>query len=132
MWEPLPQRFRWVQCQLDQIRTMRTNKRILEALNNLPAGLFETYERILENIPRDDVWFVKKTISWIIVSDRPLRLVEIVEAMAIDTQTGHLDRDSTLNDEQDLLDICSSLVEYHEVSDTVNLSHYSVQVRVYV
>jgi hypothetical protein len=109
---------------------MRTNKRIIEALKNLPAGLFETYERILENIPHDDVMFVKKTISWIIISDRPLRLVEIVEGMAIDIETGDLDRDNTLNDEQDLLEICSSLVEYHEFNGTINLSHYSVQVRV--
>jgi len=92
-------------------------------------GLYETYERILDNLDPDDVWFAQKTLSWIIATDRPLRLKEIVEAMAVDVQERCLDRDSSLNNKMDILEICSSLVEYHELGDTVTLSHYSVQVR---
>jgi hypothetical protein len=121
-------RFRWVQCQLDQIRTMRTNKKIIEAMKNLPIGLFATYDRILKNILHDDVDFAQKTLSWLLVSNRPLRLTEIVDALAVDVQLRCLDRDATLNDEQDLLEICSSLVAYNEDTGVLSFSHFSVQV----
>ena len=121
-------RFRWVQCQLDQIRTIRTNKKILEAMKNLPIGLFATYDRILQNILDDDVEFAQKALSWLLVSDRPLRLTEIVDAFAVDIQSRCLDRDATLNDEQDLLEICSSLVAYNEDTGVMSFSHFSVQV----
>ena len=121
-------RFRWVQCQLDQIRTIRTNKKIIEAMKNLPTGLFATYDRILENILNDDVEFAQKTLSWLLVSERPLRLAEIVDALAVDIQLRCLDRDATLNDEQDLLEICSSLVAYNEDTECLSFSHFSVQV----
>jgi hypothetical protein len=90
--------------------------------------LYETYERILQNITDDDIWFAQKALSWLVTSDRPLRLSEIVEAMAVDVQSRSLDRDATLNDEQDLLEICSSLVDYNESTTVVGLSHHSVKV----
>ena len=121
-------RFRWVQCQLDQIRSIRTNNKIMEALQNLPKGLFATYDRILQRIAEDDIYFAHKTISWLLVSEKPLRVTEIVEALAVDVESRRLDRDATLNDGQDLLEICSSLVAYNEDTDVLSFSHYSVQV----
>jgi hypothetical protein len=109
---------------------MRMNKKILEALKTLPPGLYETYERILQNIAQDDVWFAKKIILWIIAAARPLCLQEIVEPMAVDLRARCLDRDSTLNDEEDILEICSSLVDYDKLEGIISLSQYSVQVRV--
>jgi hypothetical protein len=122
-------RFRWVQCQLDQIRSIRTNKKILEAIKNLPIGLVATYDRILQNIVEDDIEFAQKTLSWLLASEKPLRLTEIVEALAVDVESRCLDRDATLNDGQDLLEICSSLVAYNEDTGVLSFSHYSVQVR---
>jgi hypothetical protein len=113
-----------VQCQLDQIRSIRTNKKILEAIKNLPIGLVATYDRILQNIE-----FAQKTLSWLLASEKPLRLTEIVEALAVDVESRCLDRDATLNDGQDLLEICSSLVAYNEDTGVLSFSHYSVQVR---
>ena len=97
-------------------------------MKNLPKGLFATYDRILEKVLEDDVEFAQKALSWILVSVRPLRLTEIVEALAVDVPSRCLDRDATLNDEQALLEICSSLVAYNEDNDVISLSHYTVQV----
>ena len=97
-------------------------------MRNLPIGLFATYDRILQNILDDDVEFAQKALSWLLVSDRPLRLTEVVDALAVDTQSRCLDRDATLNDEQDLLEICSSLVAYNEDTGVMSFSHFSVQV----
>ena len=100
----------------------------MEALENLPKGLFATYDRILENVDKTDVEFAQKALSWLLVSVRPLRLTEVVEAIAIDVPSRRLDRDSTFNDEQDLLETCSSLVAYNDDTGVISLSHYTVQV----
>jgi hypothetical protein len=102
----------------------------MEAMKNLPSGLYETYERILQNIVEEDAQFARMTLSWLVVSDRPLHVREICEAMAVDIDQRILDRDSTLNDEHDLLEICSSLVDYNESSGILRLSHHSVQVSI--
>jgi hypothetical protein len=47
----------------------------------------------------------------------------------VDTESRRLDRDAILNDGQDLLEICSSLVAYNEDTDVLSFSHYTVQVR---
>jgi hypothetical protein len=97
-------------------------------MKDLPKGLFATYDRILQNILEDDVEFDQKALSWLLVCDHPLRLREIVEALAMDVQSRRLDRDATLNDEQDLLEICSSLAAYNEDTGVISFSHFSVQV----
>ncbi|KAG1885074.1 hypothetical protein F4604DRAFT_1918740 [Suillus subluteus] len=42
--------FRWVQYQLDEITACKRRIDIEAALNNLPAGLYETYDRIIQAI----------------------------------------------------------------------------------
>jgi hypothetical protein len=49
--------------------------------------------------------------------------------MAVDVHARCLDRDNTLNDEEDILEICSSLVDYDKLEGIISLSHYSVKVR---
>jgi hypothetical protein len=43
-------RFRWVQCQLDEIVACKRHVDIEAALDNLPAGLYETYDRVIQAI----------------------------------------------------------------------------------
>jgi hypothetical protein len=113
------------------IGTLKTNKQILKALQNLPKGLYETYDRILLAIPEDDVDLARRTLSMLMASHRPMRLRELVEALAVDMEElGQLDRDSMLNDERDLITICSSLIEYDR-SNIISLAHQSVRVSVY-
>ena len=44
-------RFRWVDCQLDNLRRCMPSS-IRKALDELPVTLDETYERILQGIPK--------------------------------------------------------------------------------
>jgi hypothetical protein len=90
-----------------------TEQEDIGSVENTPIGSYAAYERILQNIAQHDVWFA---ILWIIFAARPLRLQEIVEAMAVDVCARCLDRDSTLNDEEDILEICSSLVDYDKLA----------------
>lgn len=126
----IPVRFRWLQCQLDLLCKIKTNKGIREALSRLPQGLFETYDRILENIDPNCEELAQKAILWIAASARPMQLDELVEAIAVNEGEPTLDLDSTVNDGRDLLGICGSLFECDRFKSTsiVSLSHYSVKV----
>ncbi|KAI5777195.1 hypothetical protein EDC01DRAFT_679823 [Geopyxis carbonaria] len=119
--------FRWIQCQLDHIGTLRTVKDIRAALKCLPRGLYNTYERILQNIDENDVEFAIKIMNLVISAQPPLRLREIVEALAIDVESQSLDRESTVIDPIEIVEICGSLTRYDETSQELTTAHFSVQ-----
>ncbi|GBE88157.1 hypothetical protein SCP_1203870 [Sparassis crispa] len=122
--------FRWVQCQLDFIITRRTRQSIREALRTLPRGLYPTCERILKRIEdegEESALIAKTTLLWLVSALRPLKLVEVEEAIIIEVGSESLNDDARVLDEHDILEICSSLVDYDDSTDIVNVSHYSVQ-----
>ncbi|KAG1869316.1 hypothetical protein C8R48DRAFT_771465 [Suillus tomentosus] len=45
--------FRWIQCQVDEIVTCKRHIDIETALNNLPEGLYEMYDRIIQAIKQN-------------------------------------------------------------------------------
>jgi hypothetical protein len=54
--------FRWIQCQLDTLRKIRTPQALKYALEVLPAGLDETYDRILSSINEEDHEYVLRIL----------------------------------------------------------------------
>ncbi|KAF8539493.1 hypothetical protein BDD12DRAFT_924175 [Trichophaea hybrida] len=102
--------FRWLQCQLDLLNRLPTQKAIKEALGRLPRTLFETYDRMLEYIEEDSVELACKAFQLIVHSERPLTIEELVEALAVNNNDTRLDLSATFSDPRDLYRICSSLV----------------------
>ncbi|KAG2361082.1 hypothetical protein BDR07DRAFT_1410806 [Suillus spraguei] len=91
--------FRWVQCQLDVIVTCKRPDSIRKALDDLPAGLYETYDRIIHSIDergKDDGPIAQRCLLF-------------------------------LADTMDIIAACGSLVTYNEKTGIVALSHYSVK-----
>ena len=78
----------------------------------MPRTLEETYERILLNINEEYCSDAIKVLQWLAFSARPVTLVEVAEALAVDfTDTiPRFDPDQRMPDPQDILFICSSLV----------------------
>ncbi|KAG2103465.1 uncharacterized protein F5147DRAFT_809212 [Suillus discolor] len=106
--------FRWVQCQLDEIRRCAREIDIKDALNNLPAGLNETYDRIVCGIQQkgrgyDQIAY--NCLLWLAGALTPLTLGQLDEAMMINI----------------IVVACGSLVTYDETTGVVALSHYSVK-----
>jgi len=81
-------------------------------------------------------------LQWITLSERPLDLGELVEALALNDCDGkRLNLNATFVDPRDLLRVCSSLlheeIEIHEESESgsgsqgtvsIRLCHYTVEV----
>ncbi|KAH9080600.1 hypothetical protein EDB83DRAFT_998212 [Lactarius deliciosus] len=124
--------FRWVYCQLDTLRRCMAAS-IRQALNQLPASLDETYERILQGIPTQKQEHAHRLFQCLIASIRPLKLEELAEIFTIQfdskvatkVEEGWRPEDA----EDAVLSACSSLVSVVKVKDSqiVQFSHFSVK-----
>ncbi|KAG1847838.1 hypothetical protein DFJ58DRAFT_730021 [Suillus subalutaceus] len=98
--------FRWVQCQLDEIMACKRRIDIESALNNLPAGLYETYDRIIQAIkqrgPSDDQ-IARSCLLWLAGTFTPLTLDQLNEAMMIEVGQSNLNPDLGVMDPMDIV-----------------------------
>jgi hypothetical protein len=123
-------RFRWVQCQIDTLNRCATKAEVREAVDTLPIGLDETYQRILVaiDVGSSEGKLALRALVWLVGALRPLRLVEILEGLTIDLGRRTMDPDIGPVHKGALLDACGSLVTYNEDTDILTLSHFSVKV----
>ncbi|KAG2076215.1 hypothetical protein BDR04DRAFT_1149267 [Suillus decipiens] len=122
--------FRWVQCQLDEIVACKRRIDIEAALDNLPAGLYETYDRIIQAIKRrgqSDEQIAWSCLLWLAGTFTPLALDQLNEAMMIEVGRLNLNPDLGVMDPMDIMAACGSLVTYNKKTGIVALSHYSVK-----
>ncbi|KAL8773553.1 MAG: hypothetical protein Q9209_001658 [Squamulea sp. 1 TL-2023] len=124
--------FRWVACQLDRLEKCLSPRMLNKTLASLPVTLEETYERILIEIEEMYKELTVKALQWIVHSERPLRLEELADALAVDVECQpRFDNDARISDPRDLLLICSSLIDVTSVDSderkVVKLAHFSVK-----
>ncbi|KAJ7926134.1 ankyrin repeat-containing domain protein [Mycena leptocephala] len=121
--------FRWVTCQLDNLRECLP--RDLEVvLNNLPPTLDATYERILSRIHAANKPHACRLFNWLAFSFRPLHVEELAQVLAInfiDDASATFKEDWIPRDHREAISrVCLSLV--HITPDgTVQLAHFSVK-----
>ncbi|KAF9233311.1 hypothetical protein BU15DRAFT_66706 [Melanogaster broomeanus] len=121
--------FRWVQCQLHRLRDCRAKSNIQQVLATLPSGLYETYDKILSDINKKefDGHIAKSILLWLVGALEPFSLGLLVEAVTFDLQRSETFSGFEFLSNDDVLDVCGSLVSYDEKSDRVSLSHFSVK-----
>ncbi|BDD63641.1 hypothetical protein MAP00_008510 [Monascus purpureus] len=127
--------FRYVECQFKAIRRVRNQIQLDKCLNTLPRDLDETYERILCNIDEEYVNDVRRVLTLLCFSRRPLTVNELIDAHAVDlSEPAHLDRDGRSYEHDDLVDICLGLIEIMTTEDdngqnisAARIAHFSVQ-----
>jgi ankyrin repeat protein len=124
--------FRWVFCQLDTLRRCMASS-IRKALNELPTTLDDTYERALQEIPKEKWQHAHRLFQCLVAAIRPLRVEELAEIFAIRFDA---DRCPSLtegwrpeNPEEALLSACSTLITIVENygRKIVQFSHFSVK-----
>ena len=81
-------RFRWVALQLTQLKKCRNQHSVRKQLQNLPKGLYETYDHILLKInSSDDGMDAKIFLRWLSFSARPMSLDELSEVVVVDLES---------------------------------------------
>ena len=125
-------RFRWVFCQLDTLRRCLASS-ICKALDELPPTLDDTYERVLQEIPKEKWQHAHRLFQCLVAAIRPLRVDELAEIFAIrfdaDGSPGLMEGWRPENPEEALLSSCSTLIAIVEIegSKIVQFSHFSAK-----
>ncbi|KAH7016244.1 ankyrin repeat-containing domain protein [Microdochium trichocladiopsis] len=128
--------FRWVSCQIDVLRECLAPKSVFRELNNLPPTLDATYARILQNIRPEHMDCAKRLLQFLAYSERPLRIEEAVDALAVDPDCQpRFDPRNRMPDAEEVARYCSSLVVLVRQEDhrsgtmivEIQLAHFSVQ-----
>ncbi|KAI6765521.1 hypothetical protein HG530_006591 [Fusarium avenaceum] len=127
--------FRWVTCQLYHLCELPTDRARREALGKLPPTLFETYERILNNIEsRSETvrQLVQRSLLLISINDPDKTITSraLCEAISVSETSDSLDSDEVM-DEQEVLRWCGSLVRLSQKNSlgqqTFQFAHFTVQ-----
>ena len=104
-----------------------------KALRSLPKDLDDTYTRILQDIDNKGYGDqVAKIMQWLACSAEPMSLVEIAEVFTVDMVSDTLvDFERRLEDPQDVLALCSSLVLIGQGArpgtEALQFAHFSVR-----
>ena len=119
-------------CQLETLRQCLPPS-VRRTLNELPASLDETYERVLREIGKPNRDHARRLLQCLVVAIRPLDVKELAEVLAIDFDAEGIPKlkpDWRWEDEeQALLTSCSSLITAVETDNlrVVQFSHFSVK-----
>ncbi|KAL8880401.1 MAG: hypothetical protein Q9198_002182 [Flavoplaca austrocitrina] len=120
--------FLWVFFQLDDLCEAPSDALIRQTLQNLPIGLIETYERILEKIWRHKIkrCMVQRIFMWIRSARRPLTVEEVREAAGFKPGQKSWDPD-VLPDVDLMIEACKGLVVWDREDGMVRFAHHTVQ-----
>ena len=119
-------------CQLDNLRRCMPSS-IRKSLDELPVTLDDTYERILQNIPKQKWQHAHRLFQCVVAARRPLRVEELAEMFAIGfgpNSAPNLVEDwRPANSEEAVFSACSTLITIIEDggSKIVQFSHFSVK-----
>ena len=109
---------------------------IRKALDELPDTLDDTYERILQNIPKQKWQHAQRLFQCMVAAIRPLRVEELAEIFAIgfgaNVSLNLVEDWRPPNAEEAVLSACSSLISIIIDSDELDakivlFSHFSVK-----
>lgn len=97
--------------------------------HSIPIDLFNVYDRVILAIQRGtdgSKELANKILSWLFYAERPLQMKELREAIIVEEGDVELDEDDFIP-EDEIIDICGSLVSYDAGSGVVSFSHEMVQ-----
>ena len=105
---------------MDEISNKTKPKRIEEALQKLPQGLNENYDRIIDRIKSQgpERWnLARKVLLWLSIVPEPLSIGALQEAVAVESgMTSMGIRD--LDDMESMISVCAGLVVLEEGKET--------------
>ena len=110
--------------------TPRSVRLALEGLRTGSESLNFAYDQALERIDaqtNDPRQLAKNAITWIVYAARPLTLVELQYALAVEEGATALDTENIARAD-DIISVCKGPVSLDEGGDIIRLVHYTTQV----
>ena len=125
--------FLWVRLMLRHVQDQTNNEEIIQCLEDLPNGLSERYDCIINKInqlPEARRLLAHKLFFWITVARRPLKVKEVCAILAVKpaaTWTSGFARDRRINDAQHtILTVCGHLITARGTHNTLYPIHFTV------
>lgn len=113
---------------VDALKTALTINNVREILKSLPEDLDETYDKAWKRIESQPMYHkttARKTIGWLTYAFRPLSLMELQHALAIERGVD-FDEDDIV-EAQHIINICAGLVTVDINTKRVNLVHFTTK-----
>ncbi|KAJ7842548.1 ankyrin repeat-containing domain protein [Mycena olivaceomarginata] len=104
-------------------------KEVHRALQELPKDLDHTYENTMNRIdaqPSGDRKIARSALTWVVNAQRPLTILELCVALAIEPGSKELDN-ANITDIDIILSVCAGLVIMEKHSSLVRLVHFTAQ-----
>lgn len=114
---------------MESLKTKTTLRKLKDALTALPEGLDKTYDETMERINSqhpDQATLARKVLCWVFKAFRPLTMLEIQHALAVETGDSMLDEDN-IPEQELLLSVCNGLVTFEKEGGFLALVHYTFQ-----
>ena len=111
---------------MDHILRLKTASAIKRALTTLPKGLYSTFSRILSNIAHETRLLAARSLQWLAYACVPLRLEDLVEAIAVEETSTSLQSLDRLLAPELIFNICGSLIRQSARTGELSLAHQSV------
>ena len=114
---------------MESLTTKTTLRKLKDALTALPEGLDKTYDETMERINSqhpDQATLARKVLCWVFHAFRPLTVLEIQHALAVETGDSMLDEDN-IPEQELLLSVCNGLVTFEKEGGFLALVHYTFQ-----
>ncbi|PNP79792.1 hypothetical protein FNYG_06885 [Fusarium nygamai] len=120
--------FIWVICQIDHLSRVRTalSPKLVQAL---PRNLEKTFEQAFQTLEdEEEKKLAKRILKFVMFANKPLDLSELVEGIAITSDTKTLDdvQANSLREKSYVFELCGSLVRESQATSKIDLAHYSV------
>ena len=114
--------------QIEDICAQDTDEAIRRIIRSLPRDLPATYQRALERVVRNrKAEVARKMFRWVAAAKRPLSLMEIREAIAVEPCQPFSQQDKLVNDVDQLVPWCGNLLVLDEEEGLVQFAHHSVK-----
>ena len=114
--------------QIEDICAQHSDDAIRRTIGCLPRDLPATYQRALERVVMNHKAEVaRKMFRWVAAAKRPLSLMEIREAIAVEPCQPFSHHDKLVNDVYQLIPWCGNLLVLDEEECLVQFAHHSVK-----
>lgn len=118
---------------MDSLCLLSNDRARRKALDSLPSGLNETYERILDRVnaaanngSEDVKTMVQRVLKIVARAEDPMNIEALAHIVALEIGDREIDTEAIV-DEDAIFYWCSSLIRHTNEGDAVELAHFTVQ-----
>ncbi|KAK4694568.1 hypothetical protein P7C71_g3031, partial [Lecanoromycetidae sp. Uapishka_2] len=112
-----------------QLHSTTRRSEIRAYLKDMTKTLRENYDQALERImrqPSERKNVALHALLWVAYAKRPLKVGELLEALAVEKDKRFLDKDNMVSSRL-MVEVCSGFVRIEKDSDIVRLNHMTIQ-----